>query len=180
MMIPYQKPLLISAIGISLIASSLFASHIPVLWLPFSISILVMAGATIGLRLISREEVQASSSEKNPLNKFVRLLNEEEKAVSGILENEDNSAEWTEQIEIDQQHFYMQIEEVRSGLVDVLGMKKYISVITSFAAAERNLNRGLSAAIDAYYDEARKALTKGRAQLLLTLQVIEQTGFIKD
>lgn len=176
----YEKALFISLIGISLIASSVFASHIPVLWLPFVISILIMAGAVTGLRLRTREEVKTSASEKNPLTKFVRLLKEEEKEVGLLLNEKTESAEWSERLEIDQQHFYTEIEEVRAGLVDVLGMKNYISVITTFAAAERQLNRALSAAIDTYYDEADKALTKGREQLLLTLQIIEQTGMAQN
>lgn len=179
-MFNYQKPLLITIIGIALIASSVFASHIPVLWPPFTVSVLVLGVAIAGLRIISKEEIQASSSEKNPLNRFIRLLKEEEKEIGLLLKEEDDSAEWTERIETDQQHFYTQVEEVRSGLVDMLGMKEYIPVITTFASAERQLNRGLSAAIDSYYEEARNALTKGRDQLRLTLQVLVQTGIIKN
>jgi len=162
----------IIVIIVAVIAASLFAAHIPPLWPPFTVSVLVLAAALFVLRHVNKESYSGADNPQNPFNRFRRLLEEQ----FGFLQQfNENSELDTGLLEDRLEHQFTEVESLRTGLVEFLGMARYVAVFTPFAQAERLQYRGLSAALDGYSEEARKSLLQAQKHLREALSQIKQT-----
>ncbi|MCF8239844.1 MAG: hypothetical protein K9J16_00555 [Melioribacteraceae bacterium] len=148
----------ILTISIGTIGAAITAAHIPPLWLEFII-FLVITGAGIYLnRKKTSAILKSQNNSANPLNQFRILIDEYVELVTRVIESDNAINSLLENSHIE--HLYNQVEQVRVGIINQLGMKKYISIISPFARAERLLYRGYSSATDEYYDEAKQSLTQ--------------------
>jgi hypothetical protein len=164
--------LLIIIISLTVVSAAIFAAHIPPLWAPFTGSVILLALALAYLRRLNKESIRTSEVDKNPLSRFEALVGNEIKNIQRFTSKEELTPEWKEELEREQEFFFIKVEEVRNGMIDFIGMEKYIKIISPFALAERQLNRGLSAAMDGYDDEALTALRAGKDALEETLKII--------
>ncbi len=165
--------LLIVLIALSVITASVFAAHIPPLWWPFTASVIVLSAALAGLRLLNRESGQTIAKQETPVNRFIDLIQTLIHDLETTFLNEAFSQKWLDRLEEKLEHFQLASESLRPGLVDSLGMKQFIAVITPFAQAERQLNRALSAAMDEYPDESLQSLQDARIQLIQTVELLQ-------
>lgn len=140
------------------IGASVTAAHIPPLWIVFFI-FLVITGFGIYL---NREKISggnnAQNDSANPLDNFKTLVDEQIKFLSELIGKDDAAQNLIANGDIE--HLYNQVEQIRISIINQLGMKKYITVISPFARAERELYRAYSSAIDGYYDEATQCISQ--------------------
>ncbi len=165
------KPVLITIIALSVVASAVFAAPIPPMWNAFALSMLILLAALLLLRRQNKSEAAAAHAAHNIPQQLHELLDEEQQFINRHLADKTNSPEWVTALEDHHELFSIRKDELLEGFIRSEGLKKYIAVATVFARAERFLNRGLSAAIDHYYEEAREMLRLGA-------DTIEQTQII--
>lgn len=138
------------------IGAAVTAAHIPPLWLKFSIFLVV---TTIGIYLNRKKSANkycAQNNSTNPLNQFRDLINEHVELLTGFIENDNAMQDLLENCQIE--HLFNQVEQLRISIINQLGMKKYISIISPFARAERLLYRAYSSATDGYNEEAKQSV----------------------
>lgn len=140
------------------IGASVTAAHIPPLWLEFII-FLFITGAGIYLKRKNLSGINNAQNESvDPLNQFKTLIDEQVKFLAALIEKDNVPQGLIANGQIE--HLYNQVEQIRINLINQLGMKKYIALISPFARAERELYRGYSAAIDGYDDEATQSISQ--------------------
>ena len=148
----------ILVIIIGTIGAAVTAAHIPPLWLEFIIfQIITSAGIYLNRKKTS-EALNTQNNSANPLNQFIILIDEYVELLTGVIANDNDMYSLFENCQIE--HLYNQVEQVRVGIINQLGMKKYISIISPFARAERLLYRGYSSVTDGYKEEAKQSLTQ--------------------
>lgn len=148
----------ILVIIVGTIGAAVTASHIPPLWLEFVIFLVL---TSIGLYLSRKktsEELTTQNDSANPLNQFKILIDENVELLTKVKRNEKVIHDFLENCQIE--HIYNQVEQIRIGILNQLGMKKYISIFSPFARAERLLYRGYSSATDGYNEEAIQSLAQ--------------------
>jgi hypothetical protein len=154
-----MKVLNIIVIALAVIAASVFASRIPPMWEEFSIAVFVLALAIFYQRKSLKKEIMEARSEGEgyTLEAFEKFSSELEKALNLVLEkdfhDEEKTAsvleEWIERISIEMDYY-------RVNITEQIGIGKFTEIMASFAKAERRLNRGYSALIDGYVEDAKE------------------------
>ena len=156
----------ILVIIVGTIGSAVTASHIPPFWLEFIIFLVI---TSIGIYLSRRktsEKLKTQNNSSNPVNQFKILIDEYVELLTTYIKSEKDIEEFLENSQIE--HLYNQVEKIRIGIINQLGMKKYITVFSPFARAERLLYRGYSAATDGYDEETKKSLNQSLEFLKMT------------
>lgn len=152
----YRTTLLVISF-ISTIACTLFASHIPPLWIPFTVSAIVLAFSLLMNRRLLREEIEQSEAVDNPilmLDELIKTLLLDMDVWQGLENNEDKTAKINQKVT----HIYNAIEQIRPALLEVVGIRIYAELFSMFSIGDRQLNRALSAAMDGYWQEASENL----------------------
>ncbi len=143
---------------IFVVAASIFAAHIPPNWLAFSLSALGMIFCIILIRKQHKAELTHSTNQENPLHVFIQLTKKSSDLAEYLLKIEKWNSEMMSKLENHSESLSTKMQQIHEGLIELLGMKKFILVILPFARAERLLNRALSAATDGYFEEAKISL----------------------
>jgi hypothetical protein len=138
------------------IGSAVTAAHIPPLWLEFTIFLIITGAGLYLKRKKSLENYANQNNSVNPLNQFKILIDEQLNYLTGLVDNDIVKIDLLKNCQIE--HLYNRVEQIRVGIINQLGMKKYISIISPFARAERLLYRGYSSAIDGYDEEAKQSI----------------------
>lgn len=148
----------ILVIIVGTIGAAVTASHIPPLWLEFVIFLVITSIGIYWRRKKTSIELSIQNNSANPLIQFKILIDENVEMLTMVIRNEKVKHDFLENCQIE--HLYNQVEQIRIGILNQLGMKKYISIFSPFARAERLLYRGYSSATDGYFEEAILSLTQ--------------------
>lgn len=140
------------------IGAAVTAAHIPPLWLEFIIFLVITSAGIYLNRKKTSDKFSTQNNYVSPLNQFKTLIDEQVELLTGFIENNNVMHGLLENYQVE--HLYNQVEQIRIGIINQLGMKKYISIISPFARAERLLYRGYSSATDGYSEEAKQSLTQ--------------------
>ncbi len=154
----------------SLIAAAFFAAKIPTMWTGFAVSSAIMLLAI----LVQRKERKAlftdASSGRLTLDDFYKALL---KLETKLEEYSEKPAEYfTEQVENDLEEILPEVDGYRMGIIEQAGVEKYTEIITTYATAERLINRGVSAAIDKYSAAAKEYFSSALPALKETIKII--------
>ncbi|HFE53440.1 MAG TPA: hypothetical protein ENK07_08350 [Bacteroidetes bacterium] len=145
----------LSATGVVLAA--LYAAPEPPRWIGFVLSLGLLVG---GLLLLRRRAGQPSSVVKQTASGKMQWARELERAVVVLekLAASDPDATVAEEAGDLRLKVFVPFSETADALASELGLQRYADVMIAFARSERALNRGLSAFVDGYPDEASRAL----------------------
>ncbi len=170
-----MKSVTIIIIAVSMITASIFAAHIPMLWVPFIGALVIMSAAIYGLRIINKniiikEAVQGIGS----VNSFTASVKETEKLAADFIDGTIDGSVLEDKLEILQSRF----EKTGDKLREELGMKLYTERVIKYAGAERLMNRALSAALDGYPEEARANCRKAIPILQSLYEELEKDNII--
>lgn len=146
----------IVVIIVGIIGAAVTASHIPPFWLEFVIFLFITSIGIYLSRKKTSEELTTQNNSANLLNQFKFLIDENVELLTKVITQDKGIQDFLENCQIE--HLYTQVEQIRIGIINQLGMKKYISIFSPFARAERLLYRGYSSATDGYNEEAKQSL----------------------
>ena len=152
------KALNLLVLIISVIAASVYASHIPPLWLPFSLAVLVMIITLYVLRRNAKADLTQAQNERHPLKIFAEMVGKSLTLCEHLLKQKDYDPSDVEKLEDLSEFLTTHMERIHPQLTEILGMKTFIDIILPYARAERLMNRALSAMMDGYATEANKSL----------------------
>ena len=156
-----KSKILLTAIALLVAVSTLVASHTPIYWEYFGISVIVLAILiTLQKREIKKELSENVNSEFNFVkfkimveNVTIKLQTISEESINDNYQN--NLMETLDES-------MPNIDDYRLTITNQLGIENYTKISIPFSQAERIINRGHSAAIDGYLFESqiniRKAL----------------------
>ncbi len=148
----------IAVLVVSVITASVFAAHIPPLWGPFTVSVLIMAGSLFLRRTKSRAELLHGNASNNPVSIFRELIRQALSSVEKLIQKNDLKSEDADLLEDLTERLTTEMDQIHPALVEALGMKPFIDVILPYARGERMIHRALSALTDRYPEEARAIL----------------------
>ena len=154
------------------IGASVTAAHIPPLWLEFSLYILL---AGTGIYMNRKNPFKTNKTEESrvdSLNRFKELIDEQLELISHLIKDDNVKKGLLNNGQIE--HLYNDVEEIRVDMINQLGMKKYITIISPFAQAERLLYRGYSSAMDGYEHEAKQSISQSLEFFKITKQELNK------
>ena len=159
-------------------SASVFAAHIPPMWYHFSASILVLVVAIYFQRKSLKQEILNAKEESYSLESFEKFLRELESALQKVLALGVEGEESANMLENSIERITIEMDYFRVNIAEEIGIGKYTEVITTFAKAERKLNRGYSALIDGYREAAEENLTEALRLVKNSLEVVNK--FIRE
>ncbi len=164
-----------SKLGIFLISfgvlfSAVFASFTPVDWLKFAISISVLLAGVFLQRTGIRKDLEHGDFENKTLAGFENQIKVLKKKVEEHAQSV--SSENVAIIDDEMKEVMPEVESYRFAIIEEVGVAAYTELISVYAKAERMINRGVSATIDEYFDEAKKCFANS---LLLLDKTLEKT-----
>jgi hypothetical protein len=143
----------VSLLGISLFAATIFAAGSQIHWLGFSSAAFVMIVAVFWSRIIAKKKIETETENNKSASSFKNDLGN----VKELCERYSTELSEENRFEIEEKFLEVlpDIEERRIALINEFGLPKYTEVISTYAKAERRINRGVSAAIDGFIKEAK-------------------------
>jgi hypothetical protein len=144
----------VTLLGISLFAATIFAAGNQINWFGFSSAAFAMIVSVFWSRIITNKKIKSETENSKSTSTFSNDL-KNVKALCVLY-----STELSEENRFDIEEKFIEvlpdIEERRIALINEFGLPKYTEVISTYAKAERKINRGVSAAIDGFINEAKK------------------------
>ncbi len=164
-------------LGIFLIASgvlfsAVFASFTPVDWTNFIISIVILITGITLQRSGIKKDLEQGGSENKTLAAFEKQIKSLKKKVERFAQSV--SAENVPTIDDEMKEAMPEVESYRFAIIEEAGVAAYTELISVYAKAERMINRGVSATIDEYFDEARKRFSEAAVLIEKTENKIEE------
>ncbi|MCF6270351.1 MAG: hypothetical protein L3J41_11610 [Melioribacteraceae bacterium] len=168
-----KNRILIISIAIMVVVATLAASHTPINWNYFILSVVIL---TIVIWLQKRDLKKILTESENnglPLNKFEELLNTILLKLDEVSKNEIDE-KYSNKLFSIMDETMPDIDEYRIAMINQYGITNYTQISIPFAKAERLINRGVSTAIDGYYEESQKNISNSLEFLELSIKEIEK------
>ncbi len=158
----------------SVIAASVWAAHIPPLWLPFGLAVAVLLFTLTVHRKGTKTRLQTARSEHHPLHVFGEMISGSLHLVSALMHKNEITPEDVDRLEDLVEANTTRMERIHPQLTETLGMKTFIDLILPFARSERMINRALSAMMDGYFDEAKRDLQESLPYLQKSERILKE------
>jgi len=174
-----KNRILLISIAVMVAVATLAASHTPIDWNYFILSVVILAI----LILVQKRELKKTLTESEnsglSLTKFEELINTILLKLDEISKNEINEKYSNELLSI-MDEIMPNIDEYRISMINQYGVANYTQISIPFAKAERLINRGVSAAIDGYLEESQKNISNSLKFLKLSIKEIEKIKVEKN
>ncbi|MEN8192692.1 MAG: hypothetical protein ABFS12_07730 [Bacteroidota bacterium] len=167
-----KNKILLISIAVMVVVSALSASHTPIYWEYFGFSIIVLALLIILQKREIKKEIEHNDFDDFNIKNFketIEHLTNEVKSISKEIIKDNYTEMLTGKLET----YKINIDDYRLTMINQIGVKKYTKISIPFAQAERIINRGMSAAIDGYFEESQNEIRKSIKYLELLQEEIE-------
>ncbi len=174
-----KNRILLISIALMVVAATLAASHTPIDWNYFALSVVILAILIFVQKHELKKTLTESKNSGLSLNKFEELLDTVLLKLDEISKNEIDEKYSNKLLSI-MDEVMPDIDEYRISMINQYGVANYTQICIPFAKAERLINRGVSAAIDGYLEESQKNISNSLKFLKLSIKEIEKTKVEKN
>jgi hypothetical protein len=167
-----MKKIAFAIIFISVIIAAITASKIPIDWIDFSLSIVTLLIGITLQRKANKKELQDGEGVEFSFDKFKQQV---EELKGKVLEYSKSVGEENiNNIDDEMKDIMPDVDNYRNAMIAELGIARYTEIISVYAKAERLINRGISAIIDEYFEDAEKCFIDSLNLLDYTISKIRE------
>ena len=172
----WQKVLTLVIIILAVVSASLYGAMIPINWQGFGVSSLVLLVAIIFQRKSLKKEIQEGKEGKYSLQSFLEFTNKLESNLRQILNKNFpiTNSQIEKILEKETEKISLEMDSFKNKIVEEIGVGKFTEIMTTFAKAERKLNRAYSALIDGYKEETLSDVEESIRLIDETRKIIEK------
>lgn len=154
-----KNKILLVCIAVMVVVSALAASHTPIYWEYFGLSVIILAGLIFLQKREMKKELDEGIDSGFNYLRFKDAVRKLKSELISISEREiDNN--YTKKLMEVLDRYQPNMDDYRINIINKFSIADYTKITIPFSQAERLINRGHSAAIDGYLDESQQSIKK--------------------
>jgi len=163
---------LLVSIAVMVVISALAASHTPIYWEYFGLSVIILAGLIFLQKREIKKEINEGIDSGFNYSKFKDTVEKLRIELKKISEKEIDN-DYSENLITILENYLPDMDDYRINIINKFSVADYTKITIPFSQAERLINRGHSAAVDGYFVESQESIKKALSYLDLLTEEME-------